>query len=115
MFPKSKSGKLALCVLAGALTSAVVTGPALASGGDGEHGHFRGRVVARDGLLVRSGPSEHHRVVGHNRYGRIVRIECKVTGEKVRGNRRWYKLADGRYAWSSARFIVNLGEPPHWC
>ncbi|MFH8571515.1 SH3 domain-containing protein [Streptomyces sp. NPDC017993] len=115
MFPKSKSGKLTLCVLTGALTTAVAAGPALAADSGGGHAPYKGRVIAKTGLLVRSGPSTHHRVVGSNPYGKIVHIVCKVNGENVNGNPRWYKLSDGKYTWSSARYIVNIGKAPRWC
>ncbi|MFD7920096.1 SH3 domain-containing protein [Streptomyces sp. NPDC059740] len=117
MFSITKSGKIALCLAAGAMTTAVAAGPAVADAPDG-HGHhhlYKGRVIARTGLLVRTGPSTHYRVVGFNKYGSIVKIVCKKNGENIRGNKRWYRLADGRYAWSSARYIENIGPAPRWC
>jgi uncharacterized protein YgiM (DUF1202 family) len=83
---------------------------------DDQWSHFyKGWVVSPIGLLVRSGPSTHHRVIGSLRYGQIVWIECKVHGEWIDGNDRWYKLSNGWWAWSSARYIANIGEAPRWC
>ncbi|TJZ45998.1 SH3 domain-containing protein [Streptomyces piniterrae] len=116
MFPKSKSGKLALYVLSGALTSAVAAGPAMAVGSGEDHRRpYKGKVIAKTGLLKRSGPSTKYKVIGSNPYGKIVKIKCKVNGENIKGNPRWYKLKDGSYAWSSARYIMNIGEAPDWC
>ncbi|MFF3749535.1 SH3 domain-containing protein [Streptomyces sp. NPDC002018] len=76
---------------------------------------FRGQVTARTGLLLRDKPTRSSRVVGELGYGDIVRIFCRVVGDNVDGNNRWYLLADGSYAWSSARYIRSIGELPHWC
>ncbi|MEV0370120.1 SH3 domain-containing protein [Streptomyces sp. NPDC050636] len=117
MFPKSNSGKLALFVLSGALATAVAAGPALAvdSGDDHRMKIYKGKVVAKNGLLKRTGPSTKYKVVGSNPYNKVVKIKCKVNGESIQGNPRWYKLKDGSYAWSSARYIVNIGMAPRWC
>lgn len=116
MFPKSKPGRLALCVLSGALTTAVAAGPALAvDSGDDHKKIYKGKVIAKNGLLKRSGPSTKYKVVGSNPYNKVVKIKCKVNGENIQGNPRWYKLKDGSYAWSSARYIMNIGEAPEWC
>ncbi|MEY9845982.1 SH3 domain-containing protein [Streptacidiphilus sp. MAP5-3] len=79
------------------------------------HHLYKGRVIARTGLLIRSGPSQSARVIGSLGYGQTVWIVCKVNGQWIDGNPRWYKLADGRWAWSSARYIVNVGPAPRWC
>ncbi|WP_066956426.1 SH3 domain-containing protein [Streptomyces lushanensis] len=78
-------------------------------------GRYRGKVVARTGLLLRDKPTRSSRVVGELEYGDIVRIFCKVEGGDVEGNNRWYLLADGSWAWGSAKYIRSLGETPHWC
>ncbi|MFE1959549.1 SH3 domain-containing protein [Streptomyces sp. NPDC059479] len=78
-------------------------------------GRYRGKVVARTGLLLRDKPTRSSRVVGELEYGDIVRIFCKVEGGSVDGNNRWYLLADGSWAWGSAKYIRSLGETPHWC
>jgi uncharacterized protein YraI len=79
------------------------------------HHLYKGRVIARTGLLIRSGPSQSNPVIGSLAYGQTVWIVCKVNGQWIDGNPRWYKLADGRWAWSSARYIVNIGPAPRWC
>lgn len=76
---------------------------------------YYGKVIARAGLKVRSGPSQHHRWVGSLKYGEVVKIRCKVNGQWVDGNPRWYKLANGNYMWASARYIKNIGAAPHFC
>ncbi|MFI6769662.1 SH3 domain-containing protein [Streptomyces sp. NPDC050355] len=126
MFPKrmilrSKSGSFALCALSGALAAALTAGPALAAGADGGDGEDStlpmrmGRVVAKQGLVVRTGPSTHYRVIGSKRYGSVVEIACRVNGQRVKGNPVWYKLGDHSYAWSSERDIVHDGDEPRWC
>jgi uncharacterized protein YgiM (DUF1202 family) len=77
--------------------------------------YYKGWVVSPIGLLVRSGPSRAHRVIGSLHYGQVVWIECKVHGEWIDGNDRWYKLSNGWWAWASARYIANIGEAPRWC
>ncbi|MCX5205695.1 InlB B-repeat-containing protein [Streptomyces sp. NBC_00237] len=76
---------------------------------------YKGRVIARTGLLVRDRPDQGGRVIGKLPTGKIVGITCKVKGQTVDGNPRWYRLTDGTYAWSSARYITNIGTAPHWC
>ncbi|MGG2464521.1 SH3 domain-containing protein [Streptomyces sp. RGM 3693] len=99
-----------LCGVLGSGT-AVAAGPASAT--EASHGPYKGRVVARTGAPVRTGPSTHFKVVGELRHGRAVTIVCEVNGQNVRGNPRWYKLRDGRYTWS--RNIANIGPIPRWC
>ncbi|UQA93129.1 hypothetical protein [Streptomyces halobius] len=119
MFPKSKPGKLALYALSGALTTAVAAGPAVAvSSGDDHHKKhkvYKGKVIAKTGLLKRRGPSTKYKVVGSNPYNKVIKIKCKVNGENIKGNPRWYKLKDGSYSFSSARYIMNIGKAPRWC
>ncbi|MFI6700696.1 SH3 domain-containing protein [Streptomyces sp. NPDC050509] len=78
-------------------------------------GRYRGEVVARAGLILRDKPTRAGRDIGELPYGTIVRIFCKVEGGSVDGNDHWYLLADGSYAWASARYIRSLDEIPHWC
>ena len=81
-------------------------------------GHSRvywGKVIARPGLKIRSGPSQHHKWVGSLKYGQVVKIRCKVNGQTIDGNPRWYKLYNGNYMWASARYIKNIGPAPHVC
>lgn len=76
---------------------------------------YWGKVIARTGLKVRSGPSQHHKWVGSLKPGQVVKIRCKVNGQWIDGNPRWYKLYDGNYMWASARYIKNIGAAPHFC
>lgn len=77
--------------------------------------HYKGRVIARSGLLVRNMPTSKGRIVGSLKYHQIVGLKCKAKGQNVGGNNRWYRLSNGAYAWASARYIQNVGQAPHWC
>ncbi|MFE5842659.1 SH3 domain-containing protein [Streptomyces niveus] len=76
---------------------------------------YKGRVIARTGLLLRDRPTRSSRVIGTAAYGQIVHIFCKTRGDNVNGNDRWYLLTDGNWAWGSAAYIENIGQPPRWC
>lgn len=76
---------------------------------------YKGRVIARTGLLLRDKPTRSSRVIGTAAYGQIVHIFCKTRGDDVDGNDRWYLLTDGTWAWGSARYIENIGQAPRWC
>ncbi|MFJ7997874.1 SH3 domain-containing protein [Streptomyces sp. NPDC096310] len=89
--------------------------PAPADSSHAVPGRYRGEVVARNGLILRDKPTRASRAIGELPYGAIVRIFCKVEGGSVDGNDHWYLLADGSYAWASARYIRSLDEIPHWC
>ncbi|MPY44822.1 SH3 domain-containing protein, partial [Streptomyces phyllanthi] len=75
----------------------------------------QGRVTAVGGLFRRSGPGTDYPIIGITPQGAIVDIFCKFPGTVVDGNPLWYQLADGTWAWSSARYIENLGPAPRWC
>ncbi|MFJ4688823.1 SH3 domain-containing protein [Streptomyces sp. NPDC088789] len=77
-------------------------------------GHYRGRVTAST-LLLRSEPHRGSRVIRSVHRGHIVSIYCKTSGERIDGNRLWYLLTDGTWAWGSARYIDNIGAAPRWC
>ncbi|QKW09097.1 SH3 domain-containing protein [Streptomyces sp. NA04227] len=79
------------------------------------HRHYKGRVIARSGLLLRDAPTRSADVVRSEPYGAIVHIFCKTKGDNVDGNWRWYLLTDGTWAWGSARYIENIGPAPRWC
>lgn len=118
MFPTSKFGRFGLGAVAGALATVVTAGPAPATTVDDDERaptESQGRVVARSGLVVRTGPSTHYQAVGSKRYGTVVRITCRMNAQRVEGNPVWYKLSDSSYAWSSVRDIVNDGADPRWC
>ncbi|MFC8246006.1 SH3 domain-containing protein [Streptomyces chartreusis] len=89
------------------------------SGGDWSQGgnqsqqFTRGRVTASS-LLLRSAPNRGSQVIRVVHQGDTVRIFCKTQGESVQGNRFWYLLADGTWAWGSARYIETR-HTPRWC
>ncbi|MFJ2175124.1 SH3 domain-containing protein [Streptomyces sp. NPDC087851] len=98
-----------------AASASASTGTAAADSPRAVPGRYRGEVVARTGLILRDKPTRASRDIGELPYGAIVRIFCKVEGGSVDGNDHWYLLADGSYAWASARYIRSLDEIPHWC
>lgn len=110
--------RCAAATATGLLAVGAAAGTAYASGtAEMDRGPYKGRVIAKTGLNVRTGPSTHHRVVDVLPHGTVVKIRCKVNGQWIDGNPRWYKLADGRFAkgFSSARYIKNIGPAPHFC
>ncbi|MFB7739655.1 SH3 domain-containing protein [Streptomyces sp. NPDC056112] len=144
MSPRSPLTRLAMAAAAGALLSAVAATPAAAGDGDrsghrtaaaehstpprptaagqdsgaADHRHprsYRGVVTARGGLALRTHPDRGSRVLQVARPGRLVWIHCKTLGPRVNGNRVWYLLSDGIWAWGSARHIANVGPSPRWC
>nr|WP_203643739.1 SH3 domain-containing protein [Streptomyces sp. SID14478] len=76
---------------------------------------YKGRVVAKHGLLLRDAPTRGGRVIRTARYNAIVPIFCKTGGDNVEGNHLWYLLTDGTWAWGSAKYINNIGAAPRWC
>ncbi len=120
MFLQSTFSKLAVTAATGALalaTPALAAPPTAAPEKNASaeaRAHYKGRVIAKSGLLIRSGPSQKHKVVGALPYGTVVNIVCKVNGQNIDGNPRWYLLSTGKWAWGTARYIVNIGPAPHW-
>lgn len=126
--------RLAITTAAGALITSVAVAPALADdgwdgGGDpgsgaadpahdgwdqGGQRHSQGVVTAGE-LLLRSAPNRGSQVIRVAHRGERVSIFCKTTGQSVQGNRIWYLLTDGTWAWGSARYIDTIGTPPRWC
>ncbi|WP_042366101.1 SH3 domain-containing protein [Streptacidiphilus neutrinimicus] len=117
MLLQSTLRKIATVTAAGALATVAAAGTASAAAPSSWHHHhlYKGQVIAKTGLLIRNAPNRNAKVVGSLAYGQIVWIKCKVNGETVDGNPRWYKLANGCWAWSSARYIENIGQAPRWC
>lgn len=77
---------------------------------------YKGRVIAKTGLILRDAPTRGGAAVGTVPYGNVVDIRCKVESrDVVDGNPRWYLLTNGTWAWGSARYIENIGEAPRWC
>jgi hypothetical protein len=74
----------------------------------------RGVVTARE-LLLRSAPQRGGQVIRTVHRGDIVSIYCQTSGQPVGGNRVWYLLADGTWAWGPARYIDVIGHAPRWC
>jgi hypothetical protein len=86
-------------------------------GQGGDHGgqqYYRGVVTAGE-LLLRSAPNRGSQVIRVAHRGQYVSIFCKTSGQSVDGNRLWYLLTDGTWAWGSARYIETKGTPPRWC
>ncbi|MFF2504465.1 SH3 domain-containing protein [Streptomyces sp. NPDC058067] len=86
---------------------------------DGREDHHqrltKGRVTARDGLLLRDAPTRGSRPIRTEPFNAIVTIFCKTRGGEVQGERTWYLLTDGTWAWGSARFIETFGKSPRSC
>ncbi|MCX4905460.1 SH3 domain-containing protein [Streptomyces sp. NBC_00878] len=76
---------------------------------------YKGVVTAPGGLNLRDRPTRSSAIIGFVGHGEQVSIFCKVSGENVKGNNLWYLLADGTWAWATARFIDNIGPAPSWC
>ncbi|NSL43366.1 SH3 domain-containing protein [Streptomyces sp. 8P21H-1] len=85
--------------------------------GQGDHHskYYKGRVSAPGGLHLRDKPTRGSAVIGFAAHGEVVSIFCKTPGEKVQGNPLWYLLANGTWAWGTARYIDNIGPAPRWC
>ncbi|MFF6824266.1 SH3 domain-containing protein [Streptomyces longwoodensis] len=84
--------------------------------GQGQDGRLtRGVVTARDGLLLRSAPTRSSEVIRMARQGETVSIFCQTRGESVDGNRQWYLLTDGTWAWGAARYIHTFDREPRPC
>ncbi|MGP3984146.1 SH3 domain-containing protein [Streptomyces sp. KR80] len=120
MHLQSKLSKFAFCAATGVLATMTAAAPAIATDdpeptGGGKKRIFHGKVLAKKGLNVRSAPNTHARVIRVLKHGAIVKIKCKVNSQVIDGNPRWYRLADGSWAWASARYIKNLDGIPPFC
>ncbi|HEY9291838.1 MAG TPA: hypothetical protein VIP98_11210 [Microlunatus sp.] len=77
-----------------------------------------GKIIANTSLSVRYAPSTHAKAVDSIKRGKVVPLECKVTGTSVDGNNRWYLLpgdSHGGHEWIAARYVQNIGPVPGWC
>ncbi|WP_406134842.1 SH3 domain-containing protein [Streptomyces sp. NBC_01089] len=123
---KPKTSKLVMALTAGAMAVGVAAGPALASDSSNSGAttykgqvtsaataYYKGRVITKAGVVVRSGPSQRYRVVGSYSYNSIISIVCKVRGQNVNGNSLWYKTPKGNFV--SARYVANVGSIPRYC
>ncbi|MCH5676434.1 SH3 domain-containing protein [Streptomyces gilvus] len=81
---------------------------------DGNQRLARGVVTASE-LNLRSAPNRGSQVIRVAHRGDRVSIFCKTPGQSVDGDRLWYLLTDGTWAWGSARYIETVGTPPRWC
>ncbi|MFI7409234.1 SH3 domain-containing protein [Streptomyces sp. NPDC049627] len=107
--------RIPISLAAGAVAVAAFATPAVADdewgqGGDHDRQFTRG-VVTASTLLLRSAPNRGSQVIRVAHEGDVVRIFCQWFGESVQGNNRWYLLADGTWAWGSARFIETTRSP----
>ncbi|MFJ3666385.1 SH3 domain-containing protein [Streptomyces sp. NPDC090106] len=124
----SLRSRLSISVTAAALLAAAAATPAVAndgweedSRGDGGHHqqqhnprYYKGRVTAST-LNLRSAPNRGSQIIGTAYRGEIVKIFCKTPGQRIEGNPIWYLLADGTWAWGTARYIDSIGATPRWC
>jgi hypothetical protein len=83
-------------------------------GGHGDPRTTRG-VVTASTLLLRSAPNRGSQVIRTAHRGEVVNIFCQTQGQSVNGDRRWFLLTDGTWAWGSAFYIRTLGAEPRWC
>lgn len=106
------TGAAALSVLgaspAGASPSPTSTAPAAVRAA-----YVDGRVVSNLPLTIRAAATTDSAALGSYAPGTIVHLSCKVNGQTVDGNPRWYRLYD-RSGWLAARYVANLGTVP-WC
>lgn len=72
-----------------------------------------GKVIARPALTMRDRPTTASPRRGSLGYGTVVEIICKVNGQSVGGNPRWYQLFNGN--WVAARYVANIGFAPDSC
>ncbi|MBM7786963.1 SH3 domain-containing protein [Tenggerimyces flavus] len=73
-----------------------------------------GQVTAKPSVKLRTTPSLDGAAAGSLKYGAKLNAICKVSGDEVGGNDRWYQLYDGR--WLTARYVKNLnGIVPEFC
>lgn len=77
----------------------------------GSRERFVGRTTAV--LNKRVAPTTSAATAGTLARGAGVDIICKLEGQNVAGNNRWYYLTNGR--WVAARSVENVGRAPRWC
>ncbi|WP_407563186.1 SH3 domain-containing protein [Streptomyces sp. 184] len=74
---------------------------------------YRGRVLGSSVVYKRAAPTTRSEILGWADSGSIVRIQCKVIGQNVLGNNRWYRVpVRGGYGYMSARYVLNLDQIP---
>lgn len=77
----------------------------------GSSERFVGRTTSA--LTKREAPTTASAKAGSLARGAGVDIICKLEGQSVAGNNRWYFLTDHR--WVAARYVDNVGRAPRWC
>ena len=77
----------------------------------GSSKRFVGRATTA--LTKRAAPTTASAKVGSVALGAHVDIICKLEGQSVAGNNRWYFLTDHR--WVAARYVSNVGRAAGWC
>jgi len=82
-----------------------------APGWCGSDERFVGRTTTA--VTKRVAPTTAASASGGLARGVRVNIICKLPGQSVGGNNRWYYLTDGR--WVAARYVSNVGRAPGWC
>ncbi|MDX3673137.1 MULTISPECIES: SH3 domain-containing protein [Streptomyces] len=107
--------RFGIAAAGGALLAFAATTPAAADTGQEDPRKnqqiVRGEVTARSGLILRSAPTRGGSVIRVAPHGEIVKIFCRADGQSVDGNRQWYLLVDGTWAWGSARYIEAFKTP----
>ncbi|WP_217561053.1 SH3 domain-containing protein [Streptomyces sp. GbtcB6] len=83
--------------------------------GGNDPARYRGVVTARDGIWLRDQPERGSRRIRFVANGEEVSIYCRAIGDPVDGDRVWYLLTDGTWAWGPAHDIDTLGRTPRWC
>jgi hypothetical protein len=117
----SLRSRFVIALTAAALAAGAAATPAVAGDDAGRQGpqgaspRLYTGVVTASTLLLRSAPNRGGQVIRTAHRGQIVKIFCKTVGENIQGNRLWYLLPDGTWAWGSARYIDNIGAAPRWC
>ena len=74
----------------------------------------KGRVVSQLPLSIRSRATTQSDYLGSFPSGAVISLHCKVIGQNVDGNNRWYLLGNGRPGYVAARYVQNLSTVP-WC
>ncbi|MFF7978508.1 SH3 domain-containing protein [Streptomyces sp. NPDC007901] len=78
-------------------------------------GRVVGVVTAQNGIWLLDRPDRGSGRVRFVRRGTEVFITCRTIGESVYGDRVWYRVADGTWAWGPAHYIDTAGDTPRWC
>ncbi|MET9019168.1 SH3 domain-containing protein [Actinopolymorpha sp. NPDC004070] len=95
------------------ITARYVSNVGSAPGFCGTGSEYAGRATVA--LNVRSGPNTANAVVSSVPAGGDLALVCKVDGQAVDGNPRWYQLSGDSAAWVAARYVTNVGTAPPYC